>query len=71
MTMLRDHEGKGTLVDRLYPKVFVVVWSLSGHIRVVGVYTDYNTAEEKIKEMQRNIIQGWIKIIESEVCDSK
>ena len=50
-------------------KVFVVVWSLSGHIRVVGVYTDYNTAEEKIKEMQRNHTQGWIKIIESEIYD--
>ena len=50
-------------------KVFVVVWSLSGHIRVVGVYTDYNTAEEKVKELQRNYTQGWIKIVESEVYD--
>ena len=50
-------------------KVYAVVWSLSGHIRVVGVYTDYNTAEEKIKEMQRNHTQGWIKIVESEIYE--
>jgi len=48
-------------------KVYVVVWSLSGHIRIVGVYTDYTTAEETIKQMQRNMVQGWIKIIESEI----
>ena len=48
-------------------KVFVVVWSLSGNIRVVGVYTDSDTAEEKVKEMQKNNIQGWIKVVESEL----
>ena len=50
-------------------KVYAVVWSLSGHIRVVGVYADYTTAEETVIQMEKNSTQGWIKVIETELYD--
>lgn len=50
-------------------KVYVVVWGLSGLIRVMGVYTKYESAEAKILEMQDNRLQGFYRIVESEVYD--
>jgi hypothetical protein len=50
-------------------KVFVVVWGISGLIRVMGVYTKYESAESKLLEMKNNQIQGFYRIVESEVYD--
>lgn len=51
-------------------KVFVVAWVISGSVRVMGVYTKYESAEAKIMEMRNNQIQGFYRILESEVYEN-
>ena len=50
-------------------KLYIIIWSISGHIRSVGSYKDYESAENKIREMQRNNIQGYYKIHEIPIPD--
>lgn len=50
-------------------KLFIIVWIISGKPSIVGAYTNYDTAENKINEMQRNGIQGFYRIYETEIID--
>lgn len=59
-----------TLLVDMVMKVFVVAWVISGSVRVMGVYTKYESAEAKIMEMRNNQIQGFYRILESEVYEN-
>lgn len=50
-------------------KLYIIIWSISGHIRIVGSYKDYELAENKIIEMQKSNIQGYYKIHETIIED--
>lgn len=45
-------------------KIYVVVWTIAGASRIPAAYTNYEDAENHIKQMERNMIQGVYRIHE-------
>lgn len=48
-------------------KIYVIVWVIAGVSRIPAAYTNYEDAENHIKDMERNMIQGVYKIHEVSV----